>query len=110
MANPEHLVLRLDEMDFDSLLQGINGFNDLNSLLQHEEVLPDVPEISEPNVVLSGVTFEKHGISDTRREAISVLRTQLIEKERLLWINRNLQNKIQDQLSTIQRLLGRPRN
>ena len=94
-------------MDFDSLLQGINGFNDLNSLLQHEEVLPDVPEISEPNVVLSGVTFEKHGISDTRREAISVLRTQLIEKERLLWINRNLQNKIQDQLSTIQRLLGR---
>lgn len=94
-------------MDFDSLFQGISNLNELNSLLQHEEVIPDVPQISESHVLLESTPLEKHGIMDTRREAIDALQSQIIEKERILWINRNLQNKIQDQLSTIQGLLGR---
>ena len=90
-------------MEIDHLLQDLNGFS---SSLEFNVADTDVPQIVEPSAISNSLCVQQQGNEEERKEALAI-QEQIKDKERALWLNWNMQNRIQEQLEHIHILLGK---
>lgn len=91
-------------MEIDHLLQDLNGFG---ASLEFNVADTDIPQIVEPSAISNSLCVQQQDKDEERRKEALAIQEQIKEKERALWLNWNMQNRIQEQLEHIHILLGK---